>query len=103
MDSLQNIAKSLVNIVLTVVGALLGLRLILKLFGANADNSFVNWIYESSAEILGPFRGIFPSPNLDGFVIEFSTLFALMVYAILGMLAFYVIELLTPVQKPKRK
>jgi YggT family protein len=93
---LNNLAKGIVNLMLTVVGVLLGLRFILKLFSADATNDFVNWIYETSGEILGPFRGIFPSPNLDGFVIEFSTIFALVIYAILGMLAFYVIDLLTP-------
>lgn len=94
--SLTNLAKGIVNLMLTVVGVFLGLRFVLKLFSANASNSFVNWIYETSAEILGPFRGIFPAPSLDGFVIEFSTIFAVMVYTIIGMLAFYVIDLLSP-------
>lgn len=93
---LSAIAKGIVNLMLTVVGVLLGLRFILKLFSANASNDFVNWIYEASAEVLGPFRGIFPAPNLDGFVIEFSTIFALLVYSLVGMLAFYLIDLMTP-------
>lgn len=94
--SIEYLAKGIVNLMLTVVGSLLGLRFILKLFGANGDSGFVDWIYQSSGEILGPFRGIFPQTNLDGFVIEFSTIFALLVYSIIGMLAFYMIDLLTP-------
>jgi len=93
--------KALVNFMLAVVGFLLGLRFILKLFGANANNGFVNWVYENSSEILGPFRNIFPAANLDGFVIEFSTIFALIVYGLIGMLAFYLIDILTP--NPSRK
>ncbi len=81
---------------LTVVSTLLTLRFVLKLFGANQSNTFVRWAYESSAEILGPFRGIFPAPNLDGFVIEFSTLFALVIYGIVGMIVLYFIDTLTP-------
>ena len=102
------IAKGLVNLMLAVVGVMLALRFILKLFGANSANDFVNWIYQTSGEILGPFRGIFPSARLDdGFVIEFSTIFAMLVYVLIAMLAFYVIELLTPrtetvVKKKKR-
>ena len=99
--SLEYILKGIVNFMLAIVGFFLGLRFILKLFGANADNGFVNWIYENSAEILGPFRNVFPAANLDGFVIEFSTIFALLVYGLIGMLAFYLIELLTPT--PRRR
>lgn len=98
---LQHIAAGLTNIMISVVGVLLGIRFILKLFGANTGNSFVNWVYEASGEVLGPFRGVFPEQNLNGFVIEFSTIFALMIYAILGMFVFYVIDLLTPVKAKK--
>lgn len=94
MNVLANVARAIVNFMLAVVGVLLGLRFVLKLFGANAENGFVNWVYEVSGEILGPFRGIFPSANVEGFVIEFSTIFALMVYAIIGMLAYYLIDVL---------
>ena len=101
--SLEYLAKGIVNLMLAIVGSLLGLRFMLKLFGANSGNDFVNWIYQSSGEILGPFRGVFPGANLDGFIIEFSTIFALMVYAILGMLAFYLIDLLTPQESNAKK
>ena len=100
--NIQTFAKGLVNLMLSVVGVMLGLRFIMRLFSANASNDFVNWIYETSAEILGPFRGIFPAPNLDGFVIEFSTIFALMVYTLVAMLAFFLIDLLTPNPEPKK-
>jgi len=65
----------------------LGVRFILKLFGANAGNCFVNWIYETSSTVLDPFRGIFPTQVFKGlFVIEFSTRFAIIIYALIAML-----------------
>lgn len=93
---LSRVAKGFVELMLGVVGVMLGLRFILKLFSANPGNDIVNWIYETSAEILGPFRNVFPAPNLEGSIVEFSTIFALLVYTLIGMLAFYVIDLLTP-------
>jgi hypothetical protein len=81
----------------------LGLRFILKLFGANASNDFVNWVYETSGAILDPFRGIFPTQVFKStFVVEFSTLFAIIIYALIAMLLVYVIDLIThPVSKKK--
>lgn len=100
--TLSNITKGIINLMLAVVTVLLGLRFVLRLFGANPNNDFVDWVYQSSGEVLGPFRGIFPAPNLDGFVIEFSTIFALLVYMLIAMLAFYLVNLLTPSSETKK-
>ena len=54
----------------------------MKLFGASQSAPFVNWVYETSSPLLAPFLGAFPSPKVQGgFVIEFSALFGLLVYA----------------------
>lgn len=103
MITLSRFLVWLVNLILAIVGVLLGLRFILKLFGANSSIEIVNWIYQTSGDILSPFRGIFPTENVNGFVIEFSTLFAMLVYGILGMLAFYLISILTPNKDVKRE
>lgn len=101
---LGSVLIGLVNVIIGVVWTLLGLRFILRLFSANPDNGFVNWIYETSGEILGPFRGIFPSADLEGFVFDFTALFAMLVYGLIAMLAFYLIAALTPSEKTvKRK
>lgn len=71
--------------ILGFVSLFLALRIILKLFGANTAAPFVNWVYETSEPLISPFRGMFPHPVLTGgFVIEFSTLFALLVYVLIG-------------------
>lgn len=81
------ILGNMVNIVFTIIEALLGLRILLQLFGANPNASFVKWIYETTEPLLAPFQNIFPSPVFEGqFVLELSTLFALVIYAILGYL-----------------
>lgn len=76
-----------INFLFGLIEGLLGLRVILKLFGANAAAPFVNWVYSVTAPLLGPFKGAFPAPALEGgFVIEFTALFAMLVYALVTYL-----------------
>ncbi len=90
------LAINLVNFFLAIVEGFLGLRFLLKLFGANANNAFVGWIYDMSAVLLEPFRGIFPAHVFENrYVLEFSTLFAMMVYAIVALILIYLIGLIT--------
>ncbi len=75
----------LVNFVTGIAEAILGIRLVLKLLGANRAAPFVQWIYDMSQPLLRPFLGIFPSPVLDRiYVLEFTTLFAILIYALFG-------------------
>lgn len=92
---LADLLRGIVNLILGVVLFFLGMRFILRLFGANRANGFVDWIYETSADILAPFRNIFPTTTTDGYVFEFSTLFAMLVYGLLGMFVLYLINLLS--------
>jgi uncharacterized protein YggT (Ycf19 family) len=74
-----------INLVANLVEGLLLLRMTLKLFGARTVAPFVSWVYQTTDPLLTPFAGMFPTPSLTGgFVIEFSSLFALMVYAFIG-------------------
>jgi hypothetical protein len=65
---------------------LLAFRMVLRLFGANPDSSFVNGIYNFSAGFVWPFLGIFPNPTTEGAVttavFEPATLVAIIVYAL---------------------
>lgn len=80
-------ASSVIDFIITIVTALLGLRVLLHLFGADEGNGFVRAVAVLTAPLLAPFAGIFPSLELEsGFVLEFATLFALIVYAILAHL-----------------
>lgn len=84
---LYNPLTSLINLVIAAVEVLLVLRLVLKFFGANTATPFVQWVYDTTAPIIAPFRGIFVSPTLEGqYVLEFQTIFAIIIYAIVGYL-----------------
>jgi len=84
--------------------AILGLRFVLRLFGASETAGFVSWVYEMSAVLLEPFRGIFPTQTFENqFVFEFSTLFAMIVYGLLGLLLASAVAALTPATASKKK
>jgi hypothetical protein len=77
----------LINIIIGLAELFLGFRLILRLLAASPEAPFVSWIYDTSASLLYPFRGMFPVQTLEsGVVLEISTLFAILAYAILGWL-----------------
>lgn len=83
----------LVNIVFTVVEFMLAVRILLKLLGANPSAPFVNWVYETTRPLLSPFVGIFPNPTFqNGFILEISSLFALLTYGFIAYLITEVIE-----------
>jgi len=77
----------LTYLVTSLVEVMIALRVVLKLFGARTAAPFVMWVYETTAPLLKPFAGMFPSPVLEGgFIIEFSALFALIVYGLVAYL-----------------
>ncbi|CAN5611907.1 hypothetical protein BH23PAT2_BH23PAT2_10430 [soil metagenome] len=101
---LVSVMINLVNLFIGTVLTILGLRFVLRLFGASDSAAFVSWIYEMSATLLQPFRGIFPTQTFENnVVLEFSTLFAMIVYGLLGMLLIATIAALTPAPAPAKK
>jgi uncharacterized protein YggT (Ycf19 family) len=66
---------------------LLGLRLILRLLGASAKSSFAAVVYNLSEPFIRPFVGIFNTSIDDQIAgIELATLFAMLIYGLLGYL-----------------
>lgn len=93
---MRNYIDELLNFVVGLVIAVLTLRFILKLFGANPEASFVSWTYETTAPLLQPFIAAFPTPSIKGgFTLEFTTLFAILVYAFVGFLVQELITIVT--------
>jgi uncharacterized protein YggT (Ycf19 family) len=93
---IRQVITNIIYAVFALVEIILGLRFILKLFGADAGNAFVAWLYETSGAILDPFRGIFPTQVFQSnFVLEFSTLFAIILYAIIALLLIWIINAIT--------
>ena len=97
METAGRLVEGLVSFFMILVEGFLGLRFLFRLLSANPDNAFVGWIYDMSAELLAPFRGIFPPAVIeDRFVVEFSTLFAMLAYALLAYLVYALISAVTP-------
>ena len=93
--AMNKILRELLTFVFSLVEISLIFRFILKLFGANTNSSFVSFIYQNTQALLSPFLLAFPSPNVSGrFVLEFTTLFAIFVYAFLGYLIREVLDFL---------
>lgn len=91
----------LINFFLGLVEVFLGLRVILRLFAANPDNGFVQFIYNSSNVLMQPFRGIFPVEHLgNGHIIDFSALFAMVIYALVALLFLAIVGWLRPNNEP---
>lgn len=101
---IRYLTNNLIYGLFSVVETFLALRFILKLFGANAGNGFVDWLYEMSGVLLEPFRGIFPTTVFKStFVFEFSTLFAIVIYAIVAILIFALLDLVMVNRSTKSK
>ena len=82
--------------IVLVSAILLTLEFLLLLFGANPDSGFVEWVSRSTERAMRPFRGIFPPRQLDGSsVVDFSYLFAAIVYFVLALLIDAVVRWLT--------
>ncbi|MCL5960562.1 MAG: hypothetical protein M1358_14860 [Chloroflexi bacterium] len=67
-----------------VVEVLIGLRILLKLIGANPANDFAGFVYNSAGVFLAPFFGLTGSPSSGGMVLEIPSLIAMLAYALLG-------------------
>lgn len=58
----------------------------LLLFGANADAPFTQWVYRHLADVMKPFRGIFPrATSPTGSTLDVSVLFAMFVYSLIAL------------------
>lgn len=90
------LAVNLLNFFTAVVEGFLALRFLLRLFGANTTG-FVQWVYNMSDVLLQPFRGIFPATVFQNrYVLEFSTVFAMLMYAVIALLILWVINWASP-------
>jgi hypothetical protein len=77
-------AKQILWYVLGLVNGLLALRFVLLLLGANPASPFVRFIYGLSLPFVFPFLGIFEAPALDGSLIEWASVVAILVYLLLA-------------------
>jgi YggT family protein len=68
-----------------VLEVLLGLRVVLRLLGANTGNAFADIVYGITQPFIALFANLFANPALAGNnVLEMTTIAAMVVYAILA-------------------
>jgi uncharacterized protein YggT (Ycf19 family) len=68
-----------------LIEAMLALRFVLLLFGANPDAAFAQLIYGISGALAAPFIGIFPAIRMNSFELDPASLVAMLVYFLLGL------------------
>ena len=76
----------LIQLAFNMVYALIGLRFLLRLVGANPENPFASMVYALSTPLVRIFQGLTPSPSYQGVAIEIYSLVAIIVYGLLGWL-----------------
>lgn len=76
--------SQVVDYIFWVIYAVLGLRFLLALLGANSEAGFAQFVRGVSEPFLAPFRGIVPSPTLEGgYTLALPVLVAVVAYALL--------------------
>jgi uncharacterized protein YggT (Ycf19 family) len=60
--------------------------LIFKFLVVNSGTPFVSWLYNVTAPLVAPFAKILPNWKFSGFVVDFATVAALIVFALAGTL-----------------
>jgi hypothetical protein len=66
--------------------ALIGIRVILMLIGANPGNWFAAFVYQLTQLFLWPFQNLIANPSFQNMTLEVTSIIAMIVYALLGWL-----------------
>lgn len=99
-DTVFKNIKQVVLIIFAVIDSVLLLRVLLIMISAGTA-PFVQWLYDMTQPLASPFLGMFPT-SLGGtdIVIEFSTLFGIIMYSLLAYVILYLIDFINPKKVP---
>lgn len=70
--------------ILGLLETLLAFRLVLKLFAANPTAGFSKFIYNVSYPFAAPFLNVFRTTKIEGNIFEWTTVLAMLVYALIA-------------------
>jgi len=76
--------SQLIWLFLGILEGLIALRIGLKLIGANPESPIVALIYGLTFLFLFPFQGMVATPSAGSMVLELSSLFAMVIYALIA-------------------
>lgn len=77
------LVTQILGAILGILEILLGLRFLLKLIAANAQSGFAAFIYAVTKPFLAPFTALVGTPTSGEHILEWTTLIAMAVYALL--------------------
>jgi uncharacterized protein YggT (Ycf19 family) len=77
-------ATQIVWLLFGILETLIALRILLKLIGANPSSPIAVLIYAFTDLFLFPFAGLTVTPSAGGMVLEISSLFAMLIYALIA-------------------
>src|SRR5713226_8604784 len=77
-------AAAVVGFIVGVVDIVIAARFLGKLLGSSSQSAFVNFIYQVSAPMVAPFKGIFGNAGSSTNSFETASLVAIAVYAVIG-------------------
>lgn len=78
-------AQRIIYYIFGIIQAFILIRFILKLLAANPSSTFTQIIYNISWVFVFPFNGVVPNYTVGGTVIEWFSLIALVVYALVSV------------------
>lgn len=82
--------------ILGVVEVFLAARILLKLIAANPNSAFTGFVYSISAPLALPFRGVLGTTTSLDSTIEWSTIIAMAVYAVVAVGLVKLFQLIKP-------
>jgi hypothetical protein len=94
-------ATQVVWYLLGVLEVLLGLRFVLKFLAANPSAGFSSFIYGITAPFAAPFLSVFRISRVEGTVVEWTTLLAMLVYWIVAYGIIRLLLISKPVSTPE--
>ena len=83
--------------ILIVIEVLIVLRTVLKIVGANSSSGFVNLIYTLTDVLVLPFQGIVPTSISGNSIVEWSSIFAAVIYVLIAWGLVYLLQFIKPV------
>lgn len=77
-------ATQVVWLLLGLLEALIALRVVFKLIGVNAANTFATFLYGVTNIFVAPFATLTGAPAAGGMVLEISSIIAMIIYALIA-------------------
>ena len=77
-------ATQMIWLLLSLLEAVIALRVVFKLIGVNATNSFAALLYNVTNLFVAPFASLTGAPSAGGMVLEISSIIAMIVYLLIA-------------------